>query len=114
MARKQLETLTEQMYYLLLALHQPVHGYAVMQFVANLTEGRVQIGAGTLYTLLSRFEADGYITRIGTETNAIRKEYVLTEEGRRLFKKERTRLQLLLRDSEQSLAQENAEGRLIP
>lgn len=97
MARKQLETLTEQMYYLLLALHEPRHGYAIMQFVTALTGGRVQIGAGTLYTLLSRFEGDGYITLV--EEGGMRKAYALTDSGKTLFERERARLRQLLEDS---------------
>ena len=49
MARKKLETLSEQMYYVLLSLHTgPMHGYRMMQYVSKLTQGRVVIGAGTL------------------------------------------------------------------
>lgn len=52
MARKKLDTLTEQMYYLLLALHEPGHGYAIMERAGELSHGRLQLGPGTLYTLL--------------------------------------------------------------
>ena len=48
MARKKLETLTEQMYYVLLSLTQERHGYGIMQHVAELTGDRVSIGAGTI------------------------------------------------------------------
>ena len=61
MARKKLDTLTEQMYYLLLALHEPGHGYAIMERVRELSHGRLQLGPGTLYTLLARFEKEGLI-----------------------------------------------------
>lgn len=46
-ARKKLDTLTEQMYYVLLALTEERHGYGIMQVTAQLTNGRVNIGAGT-------------------------------------------------------------------
>ena len=36
-ARKKLETLTEQMFYVLLALRSERHGYGIMQYVARLT-----------------------------------------------------------------------------
>lgn len=62
MARKKLETLTEQMFYVLLALRQERHGYGIMQAITALTNGRVNIGAGTLYALLERFEGEGFIT----------------------------------------------------
>ena len=61
MARRKLETLTEQMYYVLLALTGERHGYGIIQHVASLTDSRVKLGAGTLYALLARFEQEGLI-----------------------------------------------------
>ena len=58
MPRQQLQTLTEPMYYVLLSLIEENHGYGIMQQVQTLTGGRVKLGAGTLYTLLSRFEKE--------------------------------------------------------
>ncbi len=59
MARKQLQNLTEPMYYILLSLIEPRHGYAVMQNIRVITEDRVKVGPGTLYALISRFEKRG-------------------------------------------------------
>ena len=39
MARKKLDTLTEQMYYVLLSLTEERHGYGIMQYVSELTRG---------------------------------------------------------------------------
>ncbi len=62
MARKKLESLTEPRYYVLLALYEePRHGYGIMQYVNQLTQGRVAVGAGTLYALLARFEEEQLI-----------------------------------------------------
>ena len=91
MARKPLESLTEPMYYVLLSLTEERHGYAVMQYVSELTGGRVAIGAGTLYALLGRFEKDGLI-RLTRDVDK-RKYYVLTPEGRRALEEELQRLQ---------------------
>ncbi|MCL2643746.1 MAG: helix-turn-helix transcriptional regulator, partial [Candidatus Bathyarchaeota archaeon] len=41
--------LTEAVYYILLSMLEPIHGYAVMQNIEKLTNGRVNLGAGTLY-----------------------------------------------------------------
>lgn len=90
MARRKLETLTEQMYYVLLALTEERHGYGVMQFAAELTGGRVNVGAGTLYALLSRFEAEGLIRRTREEEG--RKYYLLTDIGRQALQEEYDRL----------------------
>ena len=62
MARKKLETLTEQMFYVLLSLKRERHGYGIMQAITEMTGGRVSVGAGTLYALLERFEGEGFIT----------------------------------------------------
>ena len=86
MARKRLETLTEQMFYVLLSLRGERHGYGIMQAITELTGGRVSVGAGTLYALLERFEKDGLIRRTRTEDN--RKYYILMPEGERTLQNE--------------------------
>ena len=45
--------MTEAMYYVLLALHRPAHGYQLMQQIARASRGRVQMGPGTLYGVLT-------------------------------------------------------------
>lgn len=96
MARKKLETLTEQMYYVLLSLTQERHGYGIMQYVSELTRGRVTIGAGTLYALLSRFEEEGLISL--TRTLEGRKYYQLTTEGEQTLQGEYDRLRRQVQD----------------
>ena len=53
--------LTEVTFFILLALHQPRHGYAVMQFVEERTGGRLVLGAGTLYGALNALQEKGWI-----------------------------------------------------
>ena len=102
MARKKLETLTEQMYYVLLALsREELHGYGIMQSVAQLTEGRVSIGAGTLYALLARFEEEKLI--VLTDNKESRKYYALTPEGRQALENEFERLRRQVADGERML-----------
>lgn len=96
MARKKLDTLTEQMYYLLLALHEPGHGYAIMERVKEMTDGRLQIGPGTLYTLLGRFETEGLIHLNYAVDN--RKIYCLTDLGRQILEQEFERLRRQVAD----------------
>ena len=90
MARKKLDTLTEQMYYLLLALYAPGHGYAVMERVRALSGGRAALGPGTLYTLLARFEKEGLI--VLTKIEDTRKIYRLTDRGWDTLEQEYRRL----------------------
>ena len=104
MARKKLDTLTEQMFYVLLALRGERHGYAVMQYILELTEGRVAVGAGTLYALLERFERDGLIRQTRTEEK--RKYYRLTGEGDRALRAEWERIRRQAADMERVLREE--------
>lgn len=106
MARKKLETLTEQMYYVLLSLaREPRHGYEIMQVVSQLTGGRVSIGAGTLYALLSRFEEEGYIYL--SDTQERRKYYALSPNGRTALQEEYDRLRRQVADGSGILGKED-------
>ena len=104
-ARKKLETLTEQMYYALLSLwEEPRHGYGIMQYVEELTRGRLVIGAGTLYALLGRFEEEGLIQLTGTQEG--RKYYALIGEGRQRLREEYQRLRRQMADGAALLGKE--------
>lgn len=96
MAREQLKNLTEPMYYILLSLLQENHGYGIMQMVDELTEGRVQVGAGTLYSLLGRFEKEDIIVQVAEENR--RKIYKITAKGEELLRTEYARLNHLVED----------------
>lgn len=99
MAREQLKALTEPMYYILLTLTTPRHGYGVMQEIDRLTGGRVQVGAGTLYNLLSRFEEKSFITKVSEENR--RKTYIITDKGLSLLEGEYKRLRQLVTDGKE-------------
>ena len=62
MAREQFQTLTEPMYYILLALLREVCGVDIMARVEEISGGRVKVGPGTLYAMLQKFEENGLIT----------------------------------------------------
>ncbi|KUO53422.1 MAG: PadR family transcriptional regulator [Desulfitibacter sp. BRH_c19] len=94
MAREQLQNLTEPMYYILLTLTTPRHGYDIMQTVSDLTNSRVKVGAGTLYSLLSRFEKEKVILQVSDDGR--RKTYTITDKGREILGSEYTRLQILV------------------
>lgn len=96
MAREQLKTLTESMYYILLTLLKPQHGYGIMQEVDSITKGRVKVGAGTLYNLLSRFEEEEIITQV-VEDNR-KKVYLISEKGLTILRAEYQRLNQLVED----------------
>ncbi len=96
MARKEFETLTPQMYYTLLVLKNPHHGYEIMNEIAELTDRAVQVGAGTLYALLPRFIEDGYIAMV-QETDR-KKIYQITDAGRRKLLQETVKMERMLRN----------------
>ena len=80
MARREFETLTPQMFYILLALYDPLCGLEIMEKVNEMSEGDVKVGAGTLYALLPRFENEGYIKLVKEENK--RKVYLITNNGK--------------------------------
>lgn len=96
MAREQLQTLTEPMYYILLALTEECCGVDIMEKVKTLSDGRVTVGPGTLYAMLARFEEKGIIRLTASEGR--RKSYVITEDGLAELRKEYERIQMLVRD----------------
>ena len=92
--------LTEAFFYILLALRKPNHGYGITQEVDEITHGRVQLGAGTLYGALQTLEKKAWI-RIYSEDDSSRKkkEYIITQAGRNAFEKELARLNELVENS---------------
>jgi DNA-binding PadR family transcriptional regulator len=90
MAREKLQTLTEPMYYILLALTEACCGVDIMNRVLNISKGRVTVGPGTLYALLGKFEKSGIIKE--TEVDGRKRTYILTDNGKEILKEEYNRL----------------------
>jgi DNA-binding PadR family transcriptional regulator len=83
--------LTETMYYILLALRHPAHGYLVMQQVRELSAGQVDIAAGTLYGALENLKKQGLIQLVGLAQGR-RKTYLITPYGVQILGEETARL----------------------
>lgn len=94
--------LTEVTFCILLSLYTPKHGYAVMQFIEEETEGRLLLGAGTLYGALTALEKKGWIEPYG-EQDGRKKAYLITDEGRDAAQKELARLQRLTQAAERMI-----------
>ncbi len=90
--------LTETVFYILLALSTPLHGYGVMQRVSELSDGRVSIGPGTLYGALNSLVEKGWIVPVVGEASDRKKEYVVTDVGHDVVRIELGRLEELLRN----------------
>lgn len=92
--------LTEAVYYILLALNEPMHGYGIMQHTESISHGRVRLAAGTLYGALNTLMEKGWITALPGDGTSRKKEYQITPAGRRAVRIEMERLRELLRNGE--------------
>ena len=88
--------LTEAVFYILLSLFTPMHGYAVMQNIEKLSNGRVRLGAGTLYGAINTLTEKRWITSVSGDKDSRKKEYIITDEGKAIIKFELQRLEELL------------------
>ncbi len=88
--------MTESAYYILLSLTEPRHGYGIILYVKEITDGRISLGAGTIYGTLTKFEKDRLIETAGEEDR--RKLYKLTEDGVWLLEQELKRIDELYRN----------------
>ena len=88
--------MTEAMYYILLSLLKPGHGYGMMQRIRELSGGRLIMGPGTLYGVLSRMNREGLIVLTGEDGR--RKNYAITEAGKNALLLEYRRLKQLVED----------------
>jgi len=95
--------LTEAVYYILLSLTQPLHGYGIMQNVEQLSGGRVRLAAGTLYGAISTLLERGWITALPGQQDSRKKEYQITPAGREVLKAELLRLRELVKNGEEIL-----------
>jgi DNA-binding PadR family transcriptional regulator len=76
--------MTETAYYILMVINEPLHGYGIIQKGEQITEGRIRIGAGTIYETLSKLEKDGVIDIVSVTER--RKIYVQSDLGKQLIK----------------------------
>lgn len=86
--------LTEAVFYILLALVEPMHGYGIMQQTAALSKDRVRLSAGTLYGALASLLEKGWIEQLPEEGR--KKDYRITLAGREVLEQELSRLAELL------------------
>lgn len=88
--------LTEAVYYILLTVFSPIHGYGIMQKVKELSNERVTLGPGTLYGAINTLLEKGWIEPLETEENSRKKEYQITELGKEIVSSEIQRLEELI------------------
>lgn len=102
MPRKSMETLTESMFYVLMALRSGrMCGIDIADFIERRTRGRVQLGPATLYTILAKFEKEKYIREV--EVDGRKRTYSITDRGVRAYDEELDRLRSCIIDAEGGL-----------
>lgn len=98
--------LTEAVYYILLSLTQPLHGYGIMQNVEQLSGGRVRLAAGTLYGAINTLLEKGWITALPGEKDSRKKQYQITALGKEMLCGELIRLTELIENGIKILGDE--------
>lgn len=88
--------LTEAVFYILLSLYKPLHGYGIMQNVKELSNERVNLGAGTLYGAINTLLEKNWIKSIDGEKDSRKKEYEITSLGKKVISGEIVRLEELI------------------
>ncbi|MFZ6731840.1 PadR family transcriptional regulator [Undibacterium sp. Ji42W] len=93
--------LSEATFYVLLVLTEPLHGYAIMQKVEDISEGNVVIGPGTLYGAFATLEKQGLISKVREEER--RKYYQLSDKGRLVLAEHIRRLEIMFHNARLAL-----------
>ena len=104
MPRAKFQTLTEQMFYVLLCLTVECCGMDILDRVPAMTAGRVHVGSGTLYNLLEQFVEEDMIRE--TRVEGRRRSYILTAKGREMLEKEYRRIRAQAEDYRRLMGEE--------
>lgn len=76
-----------------------------MNSVQEISKGRINVGPGTLYTLLSKFEKEKII--IETSVEGRKRSYIISNYGKEILQEEYKRLNTLVRDGELFIQEAN-------
>jgi len=85
--------LSEATFYIMMALVEPMHGYAIMQQVEEVSKGMVKIGPGTQYGAFSTLEKERLIVMVSKENR--RKIYLLTDKGKQVLVLQAERVKIM-------------------
>lgn len=96
--------LSEASFYMLAALEQPSHGYAIMQKVEAMSGGSVTIGPGTMYGAFNTLEKQKLIVKVAEEDR--RKIYALTDLGKEVLAEQVRRLEIMVQGARAALARQ--------
>jgi DNA-binding PadR family transcriptional regulator len=94
---QKLVPLTPAVFFILFALFQgEKHGYAIMQEVKVLSDGKFRMGPGTLYTTIQRLLELSLIEETDAGSGGRRRNYRLSRTGKAIFKAEVKRMDALV------------------
>ena len=102
------QALTEAVYYILLSLATPLHGYGIIQNVSELSHGRVRLAAGTLYGAINTLLDKGWIDALPENPESRKKEYVITSTGRAVLAEGYSGLKELVDDGKELMGHTEA------
>ena len=97
------QALTEAVFYIMLSLQKPLHGYGIIQNVTELSKGRVKLAPGTLYGALNTLVDKGWIDALPENPESRKKEYVITGTGKAVLTDEIDRLSELVENGRKLL-----------
>jgi len=100
--------LTETTFLVLLAVCSPMHGYGIMQFIEIETNGRVTLGAGTLYGAINTLLKKKWIEPADGAKSDTKKDYIITGLGKKVAVDEQKRLADISRLAEKILGGVNS------
>ncbi len=106
------EQLTDAAYYIMISLVVKRHGYAIMQYIEQLTDGLINIGPATLYTLLKKMNGSGLIEQVD-DLEERKKLYQLTDNGLMMLKNEVKRREKMAAHGVQVLQEYEKNGEML-
>lgn len=94
--------ITDSVFYIMAALTEPRHGYAVMNIVEETTKGAFVIGPASLYTIVKKLLTEGLI-QLQDNSDTRRKVYSLTEKGLQVLEEDIARRKEMIEFAEEGL-----------
>lgn len=107
MPRPKFQTLTEQMFYILLSLKEECYGIDIFNKISAMTEDQVTVGSGTMYHLLEQFLDAEMIQEVNADGR--RRSYILTDKGKEMLRTEAQKLRKRIADYDDLFGEEDTK-----
>lgn len=100
------EALTDSMFYIMSALTKPRHGYAIMNLIEETTNGVINIGPASMYTIIKKLLKQEWIY-LYDSAGSRRKTYGLTTKGKKVLKEDLELRKQMIQLAEKGLEEGN-------